>query len=166
MAGNARSPFEIDEVVLLSEFDVVEHGEAELPHFDFAAANFPTPGFVADGHFGVRQVGHAAVNDSRLRYDPSPLRLLGLLLLAKLPTFLFALFSLGIVLGLANRFADDIRLAGQVLDFLLQLPTLDFQLHVASHVGRHAPIVAILLHQQGVLQNESFVEHLRLFTFS
>ena len=48
MAGDAGAAFEVDQVVLLAERDVVEHGKAERPDVDRAGANLAAGILAAD----------------------------------------------------------------------------------------------------------------------
>ena len=107
VAGDAGAAFEIDEVVLLGELHVVEHGEAERPHVDVAAAQLLAGVLAADGRLGMRQVRHRVVDRAGLgRRADRCAACICVLLLAQPPAFVLAGLALGVVLRLADRLAD------------------------------------------------------------
>ncbi len=159
VAGDPCSSFKIDQIMLLGECHVIEHGKAELADLGTTAANLAGVILTPNRRFGMRQVGHAAVDGPRFSTQTIHLELQLVLFLAKRAAFFLALFTFGIVLGSANRLAHDIGLPRKFLDLLLHLATFGLQPREALHVGFHATDVAVLLNQIGIFENESFIEH-------
>ena len=65
------------------------------------------------------------------------------------PAFVLAGFALGIVLGLADRLADHVRLPRKLFDLGLQLAPLRLELDEPRHIDLHAAAVAVLLNELG-----------------
>ena len=72
MAGDAGAAFEIDQVVLLGKLHVVEHGKAERPHVDLAAAQLLARVLAADRRLGMREIRHRVVDRARLGGQAAP----------------------------------------------------------------------------------------------
>ena len=160
VAGDAGAAFEIDQVVLLGQRDVIEHREAERPDVDLAAAQLLARVLAADGRFGMRQVRHRVVDRPPASAASRSMCSCDLLLhLAQPAAFVLAGLALGIVLRLADRLADRVRQPRKLFDLGLQLPPLRFQLDEPRNVDLHAAAVAVLLNELGVFENESFIEH-------
>ena len=72
-----------------------------------------------------------------------------LLLLAEPAAFVLAGFALGVVLGLADRLADDVRLRDSSSTSACSLRRCDLELHEPADVDLHAAAVAVLLNELG-----------------
>src|SRR3954453_17419125 len=62
VASDASAAFEIDEIVLLGECDVVLHREAEGSDIDLAMPQFLAGVFAADGCLRMREIRHRVVD--------------------------------------------------------------------------------------------------------
>ncbi len=65
MACNSRRSFKIDEVMLLGNLHMVEHGEAERPYVGLTVPQLLARIGAANRRLRMRQVGHRVVNDRR-----------------------------------------------------------------------------------------------------
>ena len=66
------------------------------------------------------------------------------------------------VLRLADRLADLVRLSRELFDLGLQLAALRFELDEPGDVGLHAAVVAVVLNEFGIFENEIGVSSMRL----
>ena len=159
MAGDAGAAFEIDEVVLLGERDVILDGEAEGADVGFAATELFAGVFAADGGIGVREVGHR-VEDER-RFGCKSLHVFGNLLLhfAKAAAFVFAGITLGVIFRFADRLADFICQTRELFRLGVQLAALGFEVDEAGDVGFYAAVVAVALNEFGIFEDEALIKH-------
>ncbi len=149
--GDAAAPFEIDQVVLLGQRDVVLHRERKLADRRGATLHFGAGGFIADRRQRMRHVRQAAVDRVRLGRERFDLLLLRFAHFAKLPALFLALFALGIGFGGADGLAHHVRLPGKLFDLLLQRaaqvpvprtgrhPPSRREYHNSAALGRHFP---------------------------
>ena len=82
-------------------------------------------------------------------------------LLAQFAAFVLAGFALGGVLGLADRLADFVRLAIQLVDFGLLGLALVFQRDEPRDVGLRAAALAVLLTRSAFSTTNLTIEHER-----
>jgi hypothetical protein len=142
--------------------NVIEHGEAEWPHVDFAMAKVLAGICSANGRFGVREIGDGVVDHRGFGGKAIHMGLDFVFELTDSPPVVFAGFALGIGLGLADRFADEVGLARQFLDFRLQFAALRLELDEPGDVDVHATAVAVLLDELGVFQDQTLVKHYQI----
>ncbi len=160
VAGHLGAGFEVDQVEPLGQLDVVERFEVELGRLVRAAADFQVRLVVGpQRRVGVRHVGDRSQDGVRLGGQAVELELGLRRFFAQGAAFGLAGFALGGVLGLADRLADFVGAAIELVDLGLHPLAFGFQRDEPAHVGRRAAALAVELHQVGMFHDESAVEH-------
>jgi hypothetical protein len=83
----------------------------------------------------------------------------GFLLFPQCPALLFSSVSFGLVLRLADRFGDLVRLPIEPFDVLQDRSTPLFQFHQLANVGSDPAISAVGDYGLFVIQNELSIQH-------
>src|SRR5690606_4053744 len=160
VACHTRARLEVDQLVLLAQFDVIERLEQKLTHGRFAASDLAVRRIIlAAWSFRVREVGNGCLNRHYFGVELVVLALGGLLGFTQSPPFGHPRFALGRILRLTDAFRNFVRLPIQLLDLLELRSPLGFELNQSIDVSRGIAVSAVLLNELRILEDELTIEH-------
>ncbi len=134
-------PFEVEQVELLAEVDVIQRLEVEIAGLVPAATHFEIGLIVRpDGSLRVREVGNRSQDRVGFGQCAVQLDLRRRSLLAQAAALFLAGLALGGILRLADRLADFIGLPIQVVERGLMFPAIGLQGDETIDVGFRAAI--------------------------
>ncbi len=153
-AGDASTGFEIEQIVQAAEFEVIARGKIELGDRRFAERDLGGIVFPADRHLGMREVGDR-LEDFEDRCFEFVMGLLSRLFLFSQQAALGdPLLTIGVIARLADRLADLVGLAIQVLRGLQLLGALLLQFDQPIDVAIHSATAAIFFDEVWMTENE------------